>query len=65
MPLDIGGTVLNNIQSYNLANYSVPTSGLQVFLTTKLTESYPEEIDVRVLRLTMLVLQILVDILSF
>jgi hypothetical protein len=41
MPLDIGGTVLNNIQSYNLANYSVPTSGLQVFLTTKLTESYP------------------------
>lgn len=41
MPIDIGGTVLNKIQSYNLANYSVPTSGLQVFLTTRLTESYP------------------------
>lgn len=41
MPWNIGGTVLNKINAYNLANYSVPTSNLQIFLSAKLTESYP------------------------
>jgi hypothetical protein len=40
MPFDVNGAVLNQINTYQPANFSVPTNGLRIFLSARLVSSY-------------------------